>query len=110
MIKEEHNPKHTPVIEIEKEGELYKITIEVGKEVKHPNEPSHNIQWIDIYFQPEGKEIVHIARIEFKAHGEYNNYTEPKATVYAKLDGRGKIIAIAYCTLHGLWKAEKEKE
>ena len=108
MIKEEKNPKHTPEITVEKEGELYKIIVEVGKEVKHPNEASHNINWIDIYFQPEGKEIVHIARIEFKAHGEFNNYTEPKAVIYAKLEGKGKIIAISYCTLHGLWKAEKE--
>jgi len=91
---------------LQKEGELYKISIEIGKEVKHPNEPTHNINWIDIYFQPEGRDIVHIARIELKAHGEYGNYTEPKITIFTKLEGRGKLIVLSYCSIHGLWKAE----
>ena len=108
MIKEEYNPKHSPLIEIEKENELYKITVEVGKETKHPNEPTHSIRWIDIYFQPEGKEPIQLARIEFNAHGEENIYTEPKAVIYAKIPEKGKIITIAYCNLHGLWKMEKE--
>ena len=110
MFKEEYNPKHTPIINVEKEGELYKIAVEVGKEVEHPNEATHNINWIDIYFKPEGKEIVNLARVELKAHGEYNNYAEPKVTVYAKLEGKGKIIAVSYCTLHGLWKSEYKLE
>ncbi len=106
MLKEEYNPKHAPVIEVEKEGELFKVTVEVGKEVKHPNEPAHNIEWVDLYFQSEGEEVIHLARVEFKAHEEA--LTEPKVTLYVKLPKKGKLIAIAYCTKHGLWKAEKE--
>ena len=109
MFKEEYNPKHTPIIEVKKENEVYEIIIEVGKEVKHPNELTHGVQWIDVYFKPEEKELVHLARVEFRAHGEFNVFTEPKVRLYAKL-GKGKIIALAYCNLHGVWKAEKEVE
>ena len=107
-IHKEGKEKHIPELLVTKEGDLYRIEIEVGKEVKHPNLANHNINWVDIYFYPEGKEIVHLARVEFKAHGEFNNYTEPKAIIYAKLDGKGKIVAISYCTLHGLWQKEIE--
>ena len=108
MIHKEYNPKHSPVIEVEKEGELYKISVEVGKEVEHPNAFDHYIGFVEIYFQPEGKEPILISRVEFNAHGEENNYTKPKVIVYAKLEGKGKIIAISYCNKHGLWISEKE--
>ncbi len=107
-IKEEYNPKHSPVIEIKKKNGIYKIIIEVGKEKEHPNDFNHNICWLDLFFKPEGKEIVHLARIDFKAHGENNCFTKPKVVIYTKLEGKGKLIALSYCNLHGVWKTEQE--
>jgi desulfoferrodoxin (superoxide reductase-like protein) len=36
-------------------------------------------------------------------------FTKPKVVVYAKLEGKGKIIALAYCNLHSIWKKQKKK-
>jgi len=109
MIKEEYNPKHSPNLEIKKVGNVYEISVEVGKEVKHPNESSHNIKWVDIYFQLEDGEVIQLARVDFTAHGENEIITEPKVKIYAKLK-KGKVICLAYCNLHGIWKTEKEIE
>ncbi|MEO2154829.1 MAG: desulfoferrodoxin family protein, partial [Nanoarchaeota archaeon] len=81
----------------------------VGKEVEHPNEPAHSVKFIDIYFKPEKGEVIHLARVDFGAHGEFGIHVDPKVILKAKLS-KGKIVALAYCNLHGVWKAEKEIE
>jgi len=44
--------KHTPVINASEKvnkGELFEVTVEVGKYMKHPNTMGHFIQWIELY-------------------------------------------------------------
>ena len=41
--------KHVPVIEAPgriKQGELFQITVSVGKEIPHPNTTQHHNRWI----------------------------------------------------------------
>ncbi len=102
MINESYNPKHSPVIELKKEGDIYKISVEVGKEVKHPNESSHNIKWLDVFYHSESS-VIHLIRVNFEAHGESGCIVDPKVEFYAKLSEDGEIVAITYCNLHGLW-------
>ncbi len=111
MIREADwkHEKHVPVIEVEKEGEDYRVTVSVGKEIPHPNLPEHHISWIELYFIPEGDNTPYpLGRADFLAHGVKNLVSEPRAVFYVSLPGPGKLVALALCNIHGLWKGEKE--
>jgi len=104
--------KHVPVIEYEREGDLVKVKVQVGKEIPHPNTTEHHIRYIELYFLPEGENFVyHVGRAEFTAHGESTNgpntsdvYTEPIAYFVLKTKKKGKLYALSYCNIHGLWE------
>ena len=100
--------KHVPVIEIlEEKDDKIKIRVCVGKEIPHPNTKEHHIAWIQVFFLPENAQYaVEIYKAEFRAHGEYENYTEPIVEFWFKKRGKGKLIAFSYCNIHGLWKNE----
>ena len=111
--------KHVPVIEAAdtvKKGELFKVTVSVGKEIPHPNKAEHFISWIAIYFAPQGEKYPYeIARAEFYAHGASVNgaetstvYTHPEITASFKTDKPGVIYASSLCNIHGLWQSNKE--
>ncbi|ALV63721.1 Superoxide reductase [Thermococcus sp. 2319x1] len=110
--------KHVPVIEYEREGELVKVKVQVGKEIPHPNTTEHHIRYIELYFLPEGENFVyHVGRAEFTAHGESVNgpnasdvYTEPIAYFVLKTKKKGKLYALSYCNIHGLWENEVQLE
>ncbi len=105
--------KHAPVIEVPekvKKGELTSVTVSVGKEIPHPNTLEHHIEWIDVYFKPEGGGVVyHIARFDFAAHGALEGLiAEPIATFSFKTDKPGTIYAFSFCNIHGLWGGSAE--
>ena len=111
--------KHVPVIDapdIVKKGDSVVVTLSVGKEIPHPNTTDHHIKWIELVFLPEGEKFpYHIGRAEFNAHGESVRgpntstiYTEPHAVFVFKTEKSGKLIAFSYCSIHGLWKSEKD--
>lgn len=108
--------KHVPVIELPegvKKDESMKIGVTVGKEITHPNTTEHHIEWIEVYFLPEGEKFPHtIGRFEFSAHGASGEgpntstiYTEPKVLVTLKTGKPGTLLAASYCNIHGLWKS-----
>ncbi|MDP3790162.1 MAG: class II SORL domain-containing protein [Candidatus Omnitrophota bacterium] len=111
--------KHVPVIECGdkvKKGELFRITVNVGKEIAHPNKTEHHIRWITVYFQPQGEKFPYqIGRAEFTAHGESAEgpdtstvYTHHETVFTFKTDKPGTIYASSYCNIHGLWQSAKE--
>lgn len=111
--------KHVPVIEAPDEataGEAIEVVASVGKEVAHPNTTAHFIDWIALYFLPEGATApFEIGKAEFSAHGASAEgadtsgvYTDPTVTVSFKTDKPGTILALSYCNIHGLWKNSKE--
>ena len=110
--------KHVPVIEYEREGDLVKVRVQVGKEIPHPNTTEHHIRYIELYFLPEGENFIfHVGRAEFTAHGESTNgpntsgvYTEPIAYFVLKTKKQGKLYALSYCNIHGLWENEVQLE
>ena len=109
------NEKHVPVIEAPAEvtaGEKVEIKVCVGKEIAHPNTTEHHIRWIQVFFKPASESVVYeLAKVDFNAHGESVKganqgpcYTEPFASVAAKLSESGEIIAVSYCNIHGVWE------
>jgi superoxide reductase len=104
--------KHVPVIHLPQKlsfQEPIQITVSVGEEIPHPNQPDHHISWIELYYIPENGNIPFLlGRAEFSAHGEANTFTEPVATFQVRLPGPGKLVALSLCNIHGLWSSEKE--
>jgi len=108
--------KHVPVIELPegaKKDKSMKIGVTVGKEIAHPNTTEHHIEWIEVYFLPEGEKFPQtIGRFEFSAHGASGDgpntstiYTEPKVLVTLKTGKPGTLLAASYCNIHGLWNS-----
>jgi len=96
--------KHVPVIEVNKEGNNLKVDVSVGKEIPHPNTIEHHIKWIDLYVKYEDNPlVVHLAHFEFTPVT-----SEPKVSIEIKLEKPGKLVAVSYCNIHGLWESEKE--
>jgi len=79
--------KHVPVYTVD--GTT--VTVTVGS-VEHPMQPEHSIQWIALHTK-QG--------IQRKA---LRPGSAPKAT-FALCDGDEVEAVLAYCDLHGLWKA-----
>jgi len=111
--------KHVPVIEAPetvKKGEMFKVTVSVGKEVAHPNQTQHHIRWICLYFRPKDEKFpIQLGEFAFTAHGESIQgpdtsgvYSHPEASVSFKTDKSGTIYAISYCNIHGLWQSSAE--
>ena len=107
--------KHVPVIDCPdmfKKSETLCVTVAVGKEIPHPNTTAHHIQWIDLYFLPEGEKFPYqIGRFESAAHGASAQgpdtstiYSIPEVRVTFKTDKAGAILAESYCNIHGLWQ------
>lgn len=111
--------KHVPVIEAPTQvstGELFEVKVSIGKEVAHPNTTEHHINWITLYFQPQGNKFTHqLGHYEFSAHGESTAganqgpaYTEPIVVTSIKLTTPGTFYALALCNIHGLWESSQE--
>ena len=112
------NEKHVPVIDcpdLFAKDEFIEVTVTIGKEIAHPNTTEHHIAWIELYYQPEGDKFVYdIARFTFGAHGasvkganEGPAYTHHVGKAQVKIDQPGKLYALSYCNIHGLWENEK---
>lgn len=110
--------KHVPVIEAPDsviKGEVFQVTVSVGKEIAHPNTTPHHIRWITLFFHPEGSKFPYeIGKAEFSAHGESAEgpdtssiYTHHSAVFSFKTDLPGTILAAGLCNIHGLWESSK---
>ncbi len=104
--------KHVPVInapESFKAGEVVEVNVNIGEEIAHPNTLEHHIGWIKVYFLPEGGKFpLELGEFEFNAHGEFETFTEPFATLRFKPETSGHLIATSYCNIHGLWENSQE--
>ena len=100
--------KHVPVITVEGQfvsGQPLDIEVSVGKEIPHPNTIEHHIAWIALYYVAEGSQLpIELGRAEFAAHGAVA--TALVARFQVVLGKLGKLLAVAYCNLHGLWDGE----
>jgi superoxide reductase len=111
--------KHVPVIECADEvkaGEMFIVTVSVGKEIAHPNTTEHHIRWISVYFQADGDKFPYqVGHFEFTAHGESAEgpnkgpvYTNHEVAVTLKISKPGTLYATSLCNIHGLWRSNKE--
>lgn len=103
--------KHVPVItcpDTVAAGQVLTVELSVGKEIAHPNTLEHYIKWIKLYFVAEGTQLpIEVAELNFIAHGEGQVLAQPTGTVTVSLPKSGKLVAVSYCNIHGLWESEK---
>lgn len=100
--------KHVPTITVlSAKKEEVVVKVRVGEEIPHPNTFEHNIQWIKLYYLPEGAKLpIQIADFSFTSHGEGENFTDPQGVATFKAEKNGKLLAQSYCNIHGLWENE----
>ena len=88
--------KHVPMITIEGapvKDEPFEVTVWCGKELAHPSEAGHHIEFIDLYLDD-----MFLARCDLTW-----GYTYPKACFSVMLDRPGTLRAFERCNLHGDW-------
>ena len=104
--------KHVPVITAPEKvsaEESFEVTVSIGDAIAHPNTLEHHISWMMLFYVQEGSQVlVEVASMQFSAHGELDNFTEPHFTTKIKVAKPGKLVAISYCNIHGLWESEAE--
>lgn len=88
--------KHTPHIEAEQTDRGLKVTIIVGWDVPHPNQPDHYIASIDLL--ANGASIARFDLVPIAS--------APVVSVIVNVDPGTTLRAIEHCNLHGLWAAE----
>src|SRR5690554_5467744 len=89
--------KHVPYIQAPdkvKKGEYFQVNIKMGKEVDHPMEPGHFIQYVDLF-----ADYYHLGRVSFTPE------VKAEATLTIKLEESCILRAFELCNLHGQWKA-----
>ncbi|MFA6281407.1 MAG: class II SORL domain-containing protein [Candidatus Omnitrophota bacterium] len=111
--------KHVPAIEAQEKitkGQVFEITVTVGKQIAHPNTTEHHIAWVAVYFLPNGEKFPYqVAKIDFLSHGASVQgpntstiFSEPVVKVSLKTEKPGSILACSYCNIHGLWESSKD--
>ncbi len=85
------------VLSFDEEKQLARVRVEVGKYLKHPNEPSHFIQWIELCVDDTPA-----VRVDFTA-----SLAHPSVEVLVHATPSSTIFAKARCNLHGTWMSKR---
>ena len=100
--KELGREKHVPIIDAPssvKAGEPFMVTVEVGKNVPHPNTVEHHIKSIQLYALAEGSQyVVNVGTFELGP-----TFVVPKVTLPVILQKDSTLYALGYCNIHGVW-------
>ncbi|MBN1433139.1 hypothetical protein JW921_00150 [Candidatus Fermentibacterales bacterium] len=111
--------KHVPVIDaldVVGKDEIVRAAISVGREVAHPSTTAHHIDWISLYFLPEGESFPYrIGSASFDSHGASTDgadtsgvYSHHEAVFAFRTRKPGSLLAVSHCNIHGLWQSSKE--
>ncbi len=96
--------EHLPVITAPERiiaNEPFDVMIAVGEQMSHPNEPSHYIDFIDLY-----ADDTFIARLDLTP-----KMTSPLMKVRMSLShAHGNLRAFAHCNSHGTWEGRRRIE
>lgn len=101
--KKDYFDRHSPVIECDDsvgEGEKFKVKVRVGTEYKHPDEGDHFISFIQLWNR---ETLLAETRIFPGTLGNKPEQAEIDFYIVAKVSMN--LIAMSYCTKHGLWQS-----
>ena len=103
--KKDYIDRHSPFIHCKdkaKKGEIFEVTVQMGKEYTHPDDFDHYIESITL-FNGETK----LAQTTFTPGTFGNEKSHAKVTFYIRAMGNKlNLIAHGYCTKHGIWESD----
>ena len=105
--KKDYIDRHSPFIECAssaKAGAKFPVTVRMGKEYTHPDDPDHFIQKIALY----DRETL-LAEATFVAGALGGAGQKGQAEVTFNIVPAGSqlaLTAVSYCTKHGLWECD----
>ena len=103
--KKDYIDRHSPFIhcaETAKKGEIFEVTVQMGKEYTHPDDFDHYIESITL-FNGDTK----LAHTSFIPGTFGNEKSHAKVTFYIRQMGsKLKLVAQGYCTKHGVWESD----
>ena len=103
--KKDYIDRHSPFIECPgtaKAGEKFSVTIRMGQEYTHPDDPDHYIKSISLF----NRETL-LAEASFPAGSLGGEGQKGQAEVTFNIVPAGKslqLTAVSYCTKHGVWE------
>jgi len=111
------NGSHMPVIECPEAvtaGQMFEVKAGLDKAMAHPNTREHQIRWITLFFHPEGANFVaDVGHFELNGYSESAKggnrglYDQHGVTAWMTIDEPGTLYALAFCSIHALWKSSK---
>jgi superoxide reductase len=110
--------KHVPAIECPDRvgaGEMFDVTVSLGKATDHPNTTEHHIRYIRVFFKPDDEKFIYnVGNFECAAHGESAAganegpvHTHHGTRLQMTINKPGTVHAVALCNIHGLWESKK---
>ena len=104
--KKDYIDRHSPFIHCEstaKAGEKFPVTVKMGNEYTHPDDPDHFIESIRLF---DGETLLGEATFVSGMLGGQGHKGHAEVTFNVVPSKKMKLVAQAYCTKHGLWENE----
>lgn len=103
--KKDYIDRHSAFVHCEataKKGEKFKVKVKVGEEYKHPDDSDHFISWVQLW---DGERCLAKADMMPGALGSAPSQLE--VDFYIVPTKNMKLMAMSFCTKHGLWQSEE---
>jgi superoxide reductase len=105
--KKDYIDRHSPFVHCEKTakaGEKFAITVKVGNEYLHPDDPEHFIESINLF---NGETALGEARFLAGTLGGAGSKSQAEVTFHIlPASGKLNLTAMSYCTKHGIWESD----
>jgi len=105
--KKDYIDRHSPFVRCgssAKKGEKFPVTVQVGKEYTHPDDPDHFIQYVQLF---NGETLLGEARFFAGALGGQGEKSQTEVTINIVPTSEKLVLtAVSYCTKHGLWESD----
>ncbi|MDH4201019.1 MAG: desulfoferrodoxin family protein [Spirochaetia bacterium] len=105
--KKDYIDRHSPFIHCTNKavkGTKLPVTVKVGNEFMHPDDPDHFIESVKLY---NGDSILGEARFLSGTLGGGGSKSQAEVTFHVVPTTEKLVLtAVAYCTKHGLWESD----
>ncbi len=108
--KKDYIDRHSAFIhcnDAAKKGEKFPVTVRVGNEYTHPDDPDHFIEYIQLF---NGETLLAEARFLSGALGGQDSKSQAEVVFNIVPSGaKLNLVAHAYCTKHGIWESDPKE-
>ncbi len=104
--KKDYIDRHSAFIhaaDTAKKGEKFVVKVKVGEEYPHPDDFDHYIKYVQLW-----NSETFLAETHFPPGVLGNQAGHVEVDFYIVPQKNLKLVAMAYCTKHGLWQSEEK--